>query len=167
MGIKRCFLKFQGFLFFCFVSAVLFYSLHAIVAPESPIDDVFGALANGGEETETPPDVPAEVARYIRELLTTANETNILKGATSTAEPNINAICQRMANEVHRDVLPGDSHVTAMESIKDEFGLRTSATTTPGLLKVMFLAMACRSVRVQRRLLGLGTAPAQQRPRKR
>ena len=139
----------------------------AQAAPESPIDDVFGALANGNDDVEAPPDVPAEVAKYIRELLTIANETKILKGATFTVAPNINAICQRMANEVHRDVLPGDSHVTAMESIKDEFGLRTSATTTPGLLKVMFLAMASRSVRVQRRLLGLGTAPAQQRPRKR
>ena len=55
-----------------------------------------------------------------------------------------NAICQRMANEVHKNVLPGDSHVIAMGSIKDEFGLTTSATTTPGLLKVMFLAMASR-----------------------
>ena len=72
-----------------------------------------------------------------------------------------------MANEVHKDVLPGDSHVTAMESIKDEFGLETSATTAPGLLKVMFLAMASRSVRVQQRFLGLGTDPAQQKRRKR
>ena len=83
---------------------------------------------------EPPPDVPAEVAKYIRELLTKANETKILKSATSTVEPNINAICQRMTNEVHNDVLQGDSHVTAMESIKDGFGLKTSATTTPGLL---------------------------------
>ena len=75
-------------------------------------------------------------------------------------EPNINAIYQRMANEVHKDALPGDDHVTAMEPIKDEFGLKTSATMTPGLLKVLFLAMASRNVRVQRRLLGLGTAPA-------
>ena len=51
-----------------------------------------------------------------------------------------------MANEVHKDVLPGDSHVTAMESIKGEFGLKMSATTTPGLLKVMFAAIACRNV---------------------
>ena len=94
--------------------------------------------------------MPAEVAKYIRELLTTANENKILKGATSTVEPNINAIWQRMASEVHKDVLPGDSHVTPMESIKDEFGLKASATTAPGLLKVMFLAMASRNVRVQR-----------------
>ena len=121
----------------------------AHAAPESPIGDVFGALTNGDEDVAAPPGVPAEVAKYIRKLLTTANETKILKSATFVVEPNINAICQKMSNEVHRDVLPGDSHVTAMESIKDEFGLRTSATTTPGSLKVMFLAMASRSVRVQ------------------
>ena len=33
-------------------------------------------------------------------------------------QPNVNALCQRMANEVHRDVLPGDSHMTAMEAIR-------------------------------------------------
>ena len=94
---------------------------------------------NGDEDEPAPPNVPVEVMKYIRELLTTANETKILKSATFVVEPNINDICQKMANEVKRDVLPGDSHVTAMESIKDEFGLKTSATITPGLLKVMFL----------------------------
>ena len=59
------------------------------MAPESPIDDVFGVLANGDED-EAPPDVPAEVAKYIRELLTTATETKILKIATFTVEPNNN-----------------------------------------------------------------------------
>ena len=121
---------------------------------------------NGDEDEPAPPNVPVEVMKYIRELLTTANETKILKSATFVVEPNINAICQKMAHEVHRNVLPGDSHVTAMESITDEFGLKTSDTTTTGLLKVVFLAMASRSVRVQRRLLRLGTAPAQQMPRK-
>ena len=79
----------------------------------------------------------------------------MLKGASFDVPPDTNALCQRMANEVHRDVLPGDSHVTAMESFKDEFGLRTSASTTPGLLnilnsllKVMFVAMASRKIRV-------------------
>ena len=46
-------------------------------------------------------------------------------------EPDINALRQRMTDEAHEDVLPGDSHVTAMEAIKGEFGLRLSATTTP------------------------------------
>ena len=120
----------------------------ARAAPESPIGDVFGALANGDEDVEAPPDVPAaaEVAKYIRELLTIANETKILQSATSAVEPNVSAVCQRMANEVHSDVLPGDSHVTAMESIKGGFGLKASATMTTGLLSVVFLAMASRSV---------------------
>ena len=34
-----------------------------------------------------------------------------------------------------------------MEPIKGEFSLKTSATTTPGLLKVMSTAIACRNVR--------------------
>ena len=67
-----------------------------------------------------------------------------------------------MANEVHRDVLPGDSHVTAMEPFKGEFGLKTSATTALGLLKVMSVAMASRKIRVQRRLLGLGATPTRE-----
>ena len=72
-----------------------------------------------------------------------------------------------MANEVHKDVLavlPGDNHATAMDAIKDEFALRTSATMTSGLLtllKSMFAAMACQKIRMQRSLLGLGTDQGQ------
>ena len=69
----------------------------AQAAPESPIDDVFGALANGDEDVAAPPDVPAEVAKYIRELLTTANETKILKRATFVVEPNMSEDGQRGA----------------------------------------------------------------------
>ena len=132
-------------------------------AVDSPIDDVFGAL--GGEMDEAIPDVPSEVCLYIQKLLTLANDHEILKGASFDVPPDTNALCQRMANEVHRDVLPGDSHVTAMESFKDEIGLKTSATTTPGLLKVMFVAMASRKIRVQRRLRGIGTTPIQKKRR--
>ena len=112
---------------------------------------------------EAPPDVPSEVCLYIRKLLTLANDHEILKGASFSVTPDTNALCQRMANEVHRDDIvlpcrrqPCDSHVTAMEALKDEFDLRMSATTTPGLLKTMFAAIACRKIRMQRRLLGLG-----------
>ena len=99
----------------------------------SPLDDVSGALEEGMEEA--PPDVTSEVCIYIRKLLTLANDHKILKGASFSVTPDTNALCQRMANKVHRDdiVLPGDRHVTAMEALKDEFGLRTSPTTTPGL----------------------------------
>ena len=114
------------------------------------------------------PDVPSEVFLYVRKLLTLANDHEILKGASFGVTPDTNALCQRMANEVHRDdsVLPGHSHVSATESIEGKFGLRTSATMTPGLLKVMFVAMASRKVRVQQRLIGLGTT-APKVPRKR
>ena len=89
----------------------------------------------------------------------------MIKGVTFDVTPETNALCQRMANEVHRDVLPGDSHVAAMGPLKGEFGLRTSATTAPGLLTVMFVAMANRKIRVQLRLLGLGAQPPPQRRR--
>ena len=91
---------------------------------------------------EAPPDVPSEACLYIRKLLALANDHEILKGASFNVTPDTNALCQRMANEVHRDVLPGDSHVTAMDALKCEFGLRASATTAPGLLKLMFTAVA-------------------------
>ena len=57
-----------------------------------------------------------------------------------------------------KDLLPGVSHVTAVEAIQDEFGLRASATTTPGLLKTMFAAIACQKIRVQRILPELDSA---------
>ena len=115
----------------------------------SPIDDVFGGL--GGEMDEAIPDVPSNVCLYIRKLLTLANDHEMLKGASFDVPPDTNdivhnALCQRMANEEHRDVLPCDGYVTAMESFKDEFGLRTSATTAPGLTKVMFVAMTSRKM---------------------
>ena len=95
----------------------------------------------------------------------TRQDHEILRGPSFDVPSNTNALCQRMANKVHRDVMPGDSHATAMDSFKDEFGLRTSATTTPGLLKVMFIAMAGRKIRVQRQILRLSTTPTQRKRR--
>ena len=37
----------------------------AHAAPESPISDVFGALANGDDDAAAAPDVPVEVAKCI------------------------------------------------------------------------------------------------------
>ena len=118
---------------------------------------------------EAIPDVPSEVCLYIRKLLTLANGHEILKGASFDVPPDTNALFQRIANEVHRDVhvLPGDSHGTAMEPFRGECDLRASTATAPGLLKVMFVnvAMASRKTRVQRRPLGLGPAPSQRKRR--
>ena len=58
--------------------------------------------------------MPAEVAPYIRKLLTVANKTKTPQGSFVLSASE----CQctlNMANEV-----PGDSPVTAEESIKDE-----------------------------------------------
>ena len=100
----------------------------AQVAVDSPIDTDFGALGGGDEVT---PDVPSVGCLYVRKLLALANHHEILKGASFDVPPDTNALCQRMANEVHRSVLPGESHATAMASIKDEHGLRTSAIAQP------------------------------------
>ena len=84
-------------------------------AVDSPIDDVFGALR--GEMDEDVPNVQSEVCLYIRKLLTLANDHEMIKGVSFDVPPDTNALCQRMANEVHRDVLPGDSHVTACHGV--------------------------------------------------
>ena len=130
--------------------------------PASPIDGVFGALGGGMEET--PPNAPraSEICLYIRKLLALMNDHEILKGAPLSVTPDANAPCQRMANEAYRDVLPGDSHTTATEPLTIACGLRMSAMTAPGLLKTSFVAIACRKKRMQRRLLGPGTAYGQQ-----
>ena len=53
-----------------------------------------------------------------------------------------------MADAVHALVLPGDRHGTAMEALKDKFGLKPGAAVTPGLLKVTFSAVASRKIRM-------------------
>ena len=131
----------------------------AHAATNAPVDGISGAA--GGGMDEAGPDVPAGVCLYIRKLLALANDHEILKGASFQVPSDTNELCQRMASEVHRDLLPGDSHVTAMGPFKGEFGLRASATTAPGLLKVMFVAMANRKIRVNED--SSGSAPHQPR----
>ena len=58
---------------------------------KAQIDDGFGALATGDESTEVTV-MHAEVSQYIRKLLTNANETKILKGASFVVRPNVNAL---------------------------------------------------------------------------
>ena len=104
----------------------------AHAAPESPIDDALGALATGDEDVEVPPDVPAEVAEYIPKLITIANEPKILKGASFKVEPNINAIilCQRMANEVHRDHCVADAWRQPCQGSGLRRGVGSTGTTS-------------------------------------
>ena len=69
-----------------------------------------------GTYTTTPHDIPAEAAhdQYIRKLLTIANETKSLKGAPFVVEPRANAICHRMASEVHKSYTEMCCLATAM-----------------------------------------------------
>ena len=45
----------------------------------------------------------------------------------------------KLANLVHRQVLSDDRHMANLESLKDEFGIGTTAATTPGPLKALIL----------------------------
>lgn len=80
----------------------------------SPVDDDFGFL--GAEMDEAIPGVPSEDCLYIRKLFTLANDHEILKGASIVVPPGTNALCQRMANEVHRDKLPDMSCILFAEA---------------------------------------------------
>ena len=60
----------------------------------------------------------------------------------------------KLANLVHRQVLSDERHVANLESLKDEFGIGTTAATAPGLLKASFNALYVRAVVVVPQQLG-------------
>ena len=47
---------------------------------------------------------------------------------------------------INDEVLNNETHVACLESVKDESGLLTSATTAPGLLKCFLNALYVREV---------------------
>ena len=51
----------------------------------------------------------------------------------------------KLANLVHRQVLRDERHVVNLESLKDEFGIGTTAATTPGLLKAFLNVLYVRA----------------------
>ena len=54
----------------------------------------------------------------------------------------------KLANLVHKQVLSDERHVANLESLKDEFGIGTTAATTPGLLKAFMNVLYVREVAV-------------------
>ena len=42
----------------------------------------------------------------------------------------------KLSNQIHKQILFEEQHVSNLQSLKGKFGLMTSATTTAGLLKV-------------------------------
>ena len=61
----------------------------------------------------------------------------------------------KLANLVHRQVLRDERHVVNLESLKDEFGIGTTAATTPGLLKAFLNVLYVRAVDVVPQQLGV------------
>ena len=66
----------------------------------------------------------------------------------SVAPGNIPSAIKTQSNQIPKQILFEEQHAADLESLKDEFGLITSATTTPGLLKGMLNAFYMRSVNV-------------------
>ena len=94
-------------------------------------------------------DVPVAAMQYLRERLSTANLKEPLR-ATRLSAPSgiISSAITKLSNQIHEQILFEEQHVSNLGSLKDEFGLLTSATTTPGLLKAMLNVLYVRSVDV-------------------
>ena len=61
----------------------------------------------------------------------------------------------KLSNQINKQILFEEQYVGNLESPKDEFGLLTSATTTPGLLKAMLNALYMQSVDVLPQQFGI------------
>lgn len=113
----------------------------------------------GGDENPTPEETPLAVLEYLRGRLREANTKEALRATKLQAQSGAHASAiTRLSNRVHKEVLYDESHVACLdrpESLKDEFGLLTSATTAPGLLKCFLNALYVRKVDVIPVQLGL------------
>ena len=110
---------------------------------------------------EAPPDpsrvdLPLKALEYLRERLTTANSKETLHGTRLNAPMGpIASGITKLANLIHRQVLSDERHVANLESLKDEFGIGTTAATTPGLLKAFLNVLYVRAVDVVPNELGV------------
>ena len=95
--------------------------------------------------------------QYLRKRLTTANSKEVLHGTRLNASMGpIASGITKLANLVHKQVLCDERHVANLESLKDEFGIGTTAATSPGLLKAFMNVLYVREVAVipqQRRVV--------------
>ena len=90
----------------------------------------------GGDENPTPEETFAAVLEYLRGRLREANTKEALRATKLQAPSGAHASAiTKLSNRVHKEVPYDESHVACLESLKGEFGLLTSATTAPGLLK--------------------------------
>ena len=114
------------------------------VARNLDVDGSGGLFASpGGRDTPTATEgTPSAVLEYLRERLRAANTKEPLRATKLMAPSGIHASAiTRLSNRIHKEVLNDKSHVACLEYLKDEFGLLTSATTLPGLLKCFLKAL--------------------------
>ena len=110
----------------------------------------------GGLNTTTPDGAPSAVLGYLRERLRAANTKEPIRATKLTAPSGTHASAITMLpNHVHKEVLYDETHVACLGSLKAEFGLLTSATTAPGLLKCFLNALYVQEVDVPPLELGL------------
>ena len=118
---------------------------------------------------EATPDVPAEICLYIRKLPTLANDHEILKGASRLVRIAPRCQCtlpeddQRGTQRCTARRQPCHCHGGHQGRVRFEDECHDEPWSTGGILKVMLAAIACRKIRIQRRLLGLGTAHGQKK----
>ena len=118
------------------------------------------AASLGAERQAEGVGVPVAALHYLRdrERLSTANAKEPLR-ATRLSAPSGNDIvdhdtlcprrsqsCPIRSTSTVKQILFEEQYVANLEALKDEFGLLTSATTTPRLLKAMLNALYVRSV---------------------
>ena len=95
----------------------------------------------------TPEEIPSAVPDYLRGGLRDANTKEPLRATKPSGRvpapsgARASAITE-LSNRAHREVLNDEGHVACLESLKDEVGLLTSATTTKasGLVCILFLS---------------------------
>ena len=99
--------------------------------------------------TATPEGPPSAVLDYLRGRIRDANTKEALRATKLWAPSGVHASANasattKLSNRIHSEVLKDESHVACLESLKDKFGLLTSAITTPGLLKCFLNALYVR-----------------------
>ena len=93
---------------------------------------------------------------YLRERPTAANSKEVLHGTRLNAPMGpIASGITKLSNLVYKQVLSDERHVANLESLKGEFGIGTTAATTPGLLKAFMNVLYVREVDVIPQQLGI------------
>ena len=110
----------------------------------------------GGATPVNPTGATPAVFEHLRVRPKAANAKEPQRATKLTAPSGAHASgITRLSNCVHQEVLYDETHVACLESLKDEFGLLTSATTAPGLIKCFLNALYVREVDVIPLQLGL------------